>query len=203
MQKIGESHTDFEGAITVGTRGLKDLQVGTIYHDADDVFIVVREGGVLTPLSIKSLIPKTAKPNEFTPLTIHQKAHGAFPIPVIMAVDPTTAILDDKFGAGEGSIGLVRPPQVMTFSNRQIIQQQINMISLRATQYHHLGMIDNLLRMLATIREASDGTLPIDPHTGVQITTARRQEVYDACVAEHLRIHKLLVPGIDEDDVHV
>ncbi len=106
----GENETKFEGPIHIGSKGIHELKVGMIYHHGDDVFIVVREGHHLVPVSIKSLIRKTSPPGHFTPLTKTQKAHGAFCIPV-WATDekPTIADLDIEFGEGEGSVGITRP----------------------------------------------------------------------------------------------
>ncbi len=109
---VGETEKEFFGPIKVGWQGIHDLHVGSIYHDENDVFIVVRKGGELVPVSIKSLIPSQQAQNSFTPLTLSQKSHGAFCIPVLAENNPTTTILDEQFGGGEGSIGLVRPDNV-------------------------------------------------------------------------------------------
>ncbi len=106
----GSTEFSPEGPIVPGDKGIHELKVGMIYSHNNDVYIVVREGHHLVPVSIKSLIRKTSPPGQFTPLTKTQKAHGAFCIPV-WATDKslTIADLDIEFGKGDGSIGITRP----------------------------------------------------------------------------------------------
>ncbi len=63
---------------------------------------------------------------------------------------------------------------------------------LRTLHSYRSELYGNIREMDAVIASLNSLTLDNDPHTGAPATAARREEVYDACKREFVRVIRLV-----------
>ncbi len=78
--------------------------------------------------------------------------------------------------------------------NSHIFQRMLDLRGARHVLYDRIKAVDGVLHSLSTIQPDPNGNVKTDQHTGVTMTDARREEVYEACHIQYLAAMRLLYP---------
>ncbi len=78
--------------------------------------------------------------------------------------------------------------------NSHILGRMVDLRGARHVLYDRIKTIDGVLHSLAIIQHDPNGNVKTDQHTGVTMTDARREEVFEACKIQYLAAMRLLYP---------